>query len=216
MRHDTIEGLPHGAGPGGTAAEDDRGHGPEHRRPSADPLFQVRTSDVEPYTGLGYLSKLFRFVAVILLILLGAEIVTGLTTEGRDSIATLLSEGSRLLVLAALLWGVGDLATLLIDVGHDVRAARVLLGRQATHLHALLELERPAPAAAPPEAVRAPALEREVGRHAGHLVADRPGHERVGRGDGTRAGHPDVRGDAQGGPPGDGAGVLHRAGDGTR
>jgi hypothetical protein len=55
--------------------------GSNHRRgDGADPLFQVRTSDVEPYTGLGYLSKLFRFIAVILLILLGAEIVTGLST----------------------------------------------------------------------------------------------------------------------------------------
>jgi hypothetical protein len=36
-------------------------------------------------------------------------------------------------VLAGLLWGVGDLAILLIDVGHDVRAARILLGRQAAH-----------------------------------------------------------------------------------
>jgi hypothetical protein len=37
-----------------------------------------------------------------------------------------------LIVLAGLLWGVGDLAILLIDVGHDVRAARILLARQ-TH-----------------------------------------------------------------------------------
>ena len=37
---------------------------------------------------------------------------------------------SRLIVLAGLLWGVGDLAILLIDVGHDVRAARILLARQ--------------------------------------------------------------------------------------
>ena len=116
--------------------------GAQVRRESADPLFQVRTSDVEPYTGLGYLSKLFRFIAVILLILLGAEIVTGLSTEGTDSISTLIAEGSRLLVLAGLLWGVGDLATLLIDLGHDVRAARILLGRQAAQLHQMAESER--------------------------------------------------------------------------
>jgi hypothetical protein len=35
----------------------------------------------------------------------------------------------RGIVLAAILWGAGDLTLLLIDVGHDVRAARVLLGR---------------------------------------------------------------------------------------
>jgi hypothetical protein len=48
-------------------------------------------------------------------------------------VPTLLGEASRLIVLAGLLWGVGDLAILLIDVGHDVRAARILLGRQAAH-----------------------------------------------------------------------------------
>ena len=40
---------------------------------------------------------------------------------------------SRLIVLAGLLWGTGDLAILLIDIGHDVRAARILLGRQVAH-----------------------------------------------------------------------------------
>jgi hypothetical protein len=90
----------------------------------------VRSSDLEPYVGLRYLSKLFRLIAIILLLLLVAEIVTGLTTQGREAIATLLGEASRLIVLAGALWGIGDLATLMIDVGHDVRAARIMLGRQ--------------------------------------------------------------------------------------
>lgn len=93
----------------------------------------VRSSDLEPYVGLRYLSKLFRLIAIILLLLLVAEIVTGLTTQGREAIATLLGEASRLIVLAGALWGIGDLAILMIDVGHDVRAARIMLGRQ---LHA--------------------------------------------------------------------------------
>ncbi|AHG91180.1 hypothetical protein J421_3643 [Gemmatirosa kalamazoonensis] len=92
---------------------------------------QVRASDVEPYTGLGYLSKLFRLIAIFLVLLLVLEVVTGLYQQGRDALATLLTEASRLVVLAGLLWGVGDLANLLIDVGHDVRAARILLGRLA-------------------------------------------------------------------------------------
>jgi len=90
----------------------------------------VRASDLEPYVGLRYLSKLFRLIAIILLLLLVAEIVTGITTQGSASIPTLLGEASRLIVLAGALWGVGDLAILMIDVGHDVRAARILLGRQ--------------------------------------------------------------------------------------
>lgn len=91
----------------------------------------VRASDIEPYTGLRYLSKLFRFMAVILVLLLVAEVVTGLYTQGSAALATLLGEASRLIVLAGVLWGTGDLAHLLIDVGHDVRAARILVARVA-------------------------------------------------------------------------------------
>ena len=89
----------------------------------------VRASDIEPYTGLRYLSKLFRFMAVIMLLLLVAEVATGVYTQGSASIPTLLGEASRLIVLAGVLWGTGDLAHLLIDVGHDVRAARIIVTR---------------------------------------------------------------------------------------
>ena len=109
--------------PGGTAA----------RRHDPDALTHVRATDIEPYIGLRYLSKLFRFMAIILVLLLVAEVITGLVNQGRAAIPTLLGEMSRLIVLAGLLWGTGDLAILLIDVGHDVRAARILLGRQVAH-----------------------------------------------------------------------------------
>jgi hypothetical protein len=103
------------------------------RRALPEGLFTVRSSDIEPYIGLRYLSKLFRLMAIILVLLLVAEVITGFVSQGSVALPTLLAEGSKLIVLAGLLWGVGDLAILLIDVGHDVRAARILLGRQAAH-----------------------------------------------------------------------------------
>lgn len=103
------------------------------RRALPEGLFTVRASDIEPYIGLRYLSKLFRLMAIILVLLLIAEVITGFVSQGSIALPTLLAEGSKLIVLAGLLWGVGDLAILLIDVGHDVRAARILLGRQAAH-----------------------------------------------------------------------------------
>ena len=95
----------------------------------------IRQSDLEPYVGLRYLSKLFKLMGVILGLLLIAEIVTGVMAQGSAAVPTLLGEASRLVVLAGLLWGVGDLAILVIDVGHDVRAARILLARQSRALH---------------------------------------------------------------------------------
>ncbi|MDF1503838.1 hypothetical protein [Roseisolibacter sp. H3M3-2] len=123
----------------------------DHRKGGLDPLHQVRATDIEPYTGLGYLSKLFRLIAILLLVLLVAEVGVGVYSEGIGSLRTLITEASRLIVVAGVLWGAGDLATLLIDIGHDVRATRVLLGRQVAH-----------PTAPPP----APAVEVPVRRDA--------------------------------------------------
>jgi hypothetical protein len=108
----------------------------------------VRLSDLEPYVGLRYLSKLFKLMGVVLGLLLVAEVVTGVVAQGSAAVPTLLGEASRLIVLAGLLWGVGDLAILLIDVGHDVRAARILLARQ---VHASAPPATSAPASRAPE-----------------------------------------------------------------
>ena len=113
---------------------DTRGNGKPAEHEHGAFIAGIRASDIEPYTGLRYLSKLFRFMAIILLLLLVAEIATGFYAKGAAAIPTLLGEASRLIVLAGVLWGVGDLAHLLIDVGHDVRASRVMFARQTYHL----------------------------------------------------------------------------------
>jgi hypothetical protein len=105
----------------------------ESRRVRPDSIGGVRSTDLEPYTGLRYLSTLFRIMAVILLIVLVAEVVAGIAAQGTASLPTVLGEASRLIVLAGVLWGTGDLAMLLIDVGHDVRATRIFLARQVGH-----------------------------------------------------------------------------------
>jgi hypothetical protein len=107
-------------------ARDDRG--------GVEPIFQIRTADIEPYVGLRYLSKLFRLIALLLVLVLIAEVVTGFMRQGTEAIPTLVAEASRLIVLAALLWGIGDLALVLIDAGHDLRATRILLGRLTTQM----------------------------------------------------------------------------------
>src|SRR5690606_2802969 len=97
------------------------------RRSDPQAIVRVRDSDMQPYVGLRYLSKLFKLMALVLVLLLFAEIVTGISVQGGMSVPTLLAEASRLIVLAGLLWGAGDLAILMIDVGHDVRATRILV-----------------------------------------------------------------------------------------
>ncbi len=106
---------------------------PHGRRPAASPRMQVRAADLEPYVGLKYLSRLFKLMAVVLILLLVSEIITGLVTSGLEALPALLGEVSRLIVFAGLLWGSGDLAILLIDMGHDLRATRILIGRQLAH-----------------------------------------------------------------------------------
>jgi hypothetical protein len=116
----------HDAAP--ASADDQRG-----RRPAVTPRVRVRAADLEPYIGLKYLSRLFKLMAIVLILLLVSEIITGLVASGLDALPTLLGEVSRLVVFAGLLWGSGDLAILLIDMGHDLRATRILIGRQLAH-----------------------------------------------------------------------------------
>ncbi|MGH9459251.1 MAG: hypothetical protein ACRD2J_16570 [Thermoanaerobaculia bacterium] len=95
----------------------------------------IRDTDLEPYVTLRYIAKLFKVLAVLMVLMLLGEVATGLITHGTGSIVTLIGEATRFLVLAGLLWAAGDLAVLLIDLGHDIRVSRILLGRINAEFH---------------------------------------------------------------------------------
>lgn len=89
----------------------------------------IRTTDLEPYITLRYIARLFKVLAVLIALMMVGEVVTGLVLDGRSALPTLLGEATRLLVMGGLLWAGGDITLLLIDAGHDLRVARILLGR---------------------------------------------------------------------------------------
>jgi hypothetical protein len=89
----------------------------------------IRSSDLEPYTGLRWVATLFKAAAVFIFVALAAEFVAGLRLAGAAALPGLLGETARTAVLAVVLWGGGDLVRLLVDMGHDLRAQRVLMVR---------------------------------------------------------------------------------------
>jgi hypothetical protein len=95
----------------------------------------VRTTDLEPYVTLRYIARLFKVLAVLIAVMIIGEVVAGLVMEGREAVMTLLGESTRLLVMGGMLWAGGDVTMLLIDAGHDLRVARILLGRINAELH---------------------------------------------------------------------------------
>lgn len=96
---------------------------------------EVRSHDLEPYVTLRYIARLFKVLAVLMLVMLVGEIILGLTAEGGPDILMLITEITQTLVLAGFMWGGGDLTLLVIDAGHDLRVARILLGRINAELH---------------------------------------------------------------------------------
>jgi hypothetical protein len=90
---------------------------------------RVRDEDLEPHAGLRYIARLFKMLAILLVLLLIGEIVLGLAQDGTSAIGTLLIQATRLIVFSAFLWAAGDLALMLIESNHDLRATRILLAR---------------------------------------------------------------------------------------
>lgn len=101
----------------------------DDKKPRDKFVGSVRQSDIEPYTALRWLGTLFKAAAVFLTVAIVGEFIAGLRFQGPGALPTLLGELARTIVLAVVLWGGGDLVRLLIQLGNDVRAERILLSR---------------------------------------------------------------------------------------
>ncbi|CAN5857735.1 hypothetical protein BH23GEM9_BH23GEM9_09080 [soil metagenome] len=101
----------------------------EDKNPREKFVGSVRQSDVEPYTALRWLGTLFKAAAVFLAVAVVGEFIAGLRFQGMAMLPELLGQLARTTVLAVVLWGGGDLVRLLIQLGNDVRAERILLSR---------------------------------------------------------------------------------------
>jgi hypothetical protein len=107
--------------------------------PDAPRVAQVRDEDLEPHAGLRYIARLFKVLALLLLFMLVAEIIIGFRQDGTAALGTLLIEATRLVVFAGFLWAAGDMALMLIEANHDLRATRILVGRLGARIERLLE-----------------------------------------------------------------------------
>jgi hypothetical protein len=101
----------------------------QDKRATERTVGKVRDSDIEPYTALRWLGTLFKAAAIFLGVAIVGEFIAGLRLQGASALPLLLGELARTIVLAVLLWGGGDLVRLLIQLGNDVRAERILLSR---------------------------------------------------------------------------------------
>src|SRR5262245_52805323 len=94
---------------------------PKHRLPKngdrpGHPTFagELVADILEPHASLRYIARLFKALAVLLLILLIAELVMGFIREGQQALPVLMVEATRLVVFAGVLWGLGDMALMMI------------------------------------------------------------------------------------------------------
>lgn len=133
--------VPPASRPLGSAGENDVERRGKERRETSAVFATVRDEDLEPHEGLRYIARLFKTLSIFLILLLAGEVVIGLVQLGAESIPTLLVEATRLIVFAALLWGAADIAMMLIASNHDLRAARILLGRLNGKMQRLTDVE---------------------------------------------------------------------------
>jgi hypothetical protein len=118
---------------------------------AAPPVARVRDDDLEPHEGLRYIAKLFKVLSLLLIFMLIAELIIGFQQDGMAALGMLMVQATQLVVFACFLWAAGDMAVLLIESNHDLRASRILLGRLNGKMDRFLESPgTAAPATSPP------------------------------------------------------------------
>ena len=118
-----------------SATTDRRDHEP---RPSLAGI-TVREEDIEPVKGIRAVSILFRGMAILLLVLMIAQVFFAFTSTVPLSVGVVFAEAVRLIIFAGLLWGAGDLAVLWVKSHHDIRATRILSARTVNMLRQMGE-----------------------------------------------------------------------------
>lgn len=119
--------------------------GAGERRHSSPDVLPVRGADLEPQRGIRYVARLFKTIAVLLILVMIFEVALAAGDQLGPSIGVIMGEAVRLVAFAALLWGGADLAIMLIKSHHDLRATRILLTRQTHMLERLASGEYPLP-----------------------------------------------------------------------
>lgn len=124
----------------GTLTEAER----RRRSKEAASRLPMRDEDWDHMRGIRVVAILLKSVAVILLLVMLAQIYFTLTDPTGMPVTpgTIMGEAVRLLAFAAFLWGAADLALMLTRSHHETRATRILMQRQNNLLSKILRGER--------------------------------------------------------------------------
>lgn len=114
-------------------AEGERDHA--ERQARGRPMLagiEVREDDIETPTGIHLVSMVVRISSIVIFVLAVGQFVAWWLHRppGGAGIGLLVGDTIRLIVVAALLWAAGELASLMVKTHYDIRATRILAARQ--------------------------------------------------------------------------------------
>jgi hypothetical protein len=109
----------------------------------------VREEDIESDKAIRAIARLFRGMAILLVLLMIAQVVSSMTGTVPVSVGVVAANAVRLLIFAGLLWGAGDLAVFYVKSHYDLRATRILVARVEHTLKQMAAREQTTPDRAP-------------------------------------------------------------------